>query len=173
MSFAQIRKLTKPRQICLETDLSQFIALSKVIMETFDFQSSKESGHTYMLPTASECLVELRRQFSDVCQILPQLKVDQLQEIPMWAHKHIQECVLLKQMGFLLAVSVDPDTGEGVYHGDEKAGDEWERVYRREDIVYYKTRLMRELTSQYGDLLSSISGKTIILLVSPMEKLFG
>ncbi|KAK4165824.1 muts domain V-domain-containing protein [Cladorrhinum sp. PSN259] len=144
--FARIRQ---------EVDVSNFIALSRDIMATFDFQASKDSGHTQILPTASELLEILWAQYAEVLDLLPQLRDAQREEIPLWAHKHILGCSLMRGFGFVILVTPDRETDEGMYFGHD--GDEWERVSVNEKAVVYRTRYTREFDSQYGDLLQYIA----------------
>jgi DNA mismatch repair protein MSH5 len=65
----------------------------------------------------------------------------------------------MPQLGFLLAVALDPETGDGFYHGQHDHEGEWTTCFSSDDVVYYKNRLMRDLDSQYGDLPSRIAGE--------------
>ncbi|KAK4224619.1 muts domain V-domain-containing protein, partial [Podospora fimiseda] len=160
----QVAVFTRIRE---EIDTSQFIVLSKVIMETFDFDASKTSGHTEIRPTASDCLSELRSEYEQLMSLLPELKQTQLNEVPKWAHKYILDCSISRQLGFLVRVTPDPETGEGMYHGKDE--DEWEKILVNETGVFYATRYMNELRSQYGDLISSILDEEIALILDASQ----
>lgn len=108
---------------------------------------------------ASEYLDGLRREFADVCHILPELKDSIARESPREAARYIRHCTVIPQIGFLVATELDPETGEGVYHGQNDPESEWVMCFVSEDTGYYKNRLMLDLDSQYGDLLSRIAGK--------------
>lgn len=66
----------------------------------------------------------------------------------------------MPQLGFLIAVNLDPDTGTGIYYGQYHHEGEWTMCFTSEDAVYYKNQLMFDLDSQYGDLPSRIAGKS-------------
>lgn len=91
--------------------------------------------------------------------MLPELKDSVVQGIPRAAVEHIHHCTIMPQLGFLIAVRLDPETAEGVYHGQHNSGGEWVMCFASEDMAYYKNQLMLDLDSQYGDLLSQIAGE--------------
>lgn len=90
--------------------------------------------------------------------MLPDLKESVRQEAPSAAAEHIHHCTVMPQLGFLIAVRLDPETGEGIYHGQAHPEDEWVMCFASEDMAYYKNQLMLDLDSQYGDLPSRIVG---------------
>jgi DNA mismatch repair protein MSH5 len=130
-----------------------------MIIRTIDFQLSKETGHTEILQGASDCLDELRREFTGVCQMLPELRDSVVRGLPRAAVEHVHHCTIMPQLGFLIAVRLDTDTREGAYHGQHNPEDEWIMCFASEDMAYYKNQLMLDLDSQYGDLPSRIAGK--------------
>jgi DNA mismatch repair protein MSH5 len=91
--------------------------------------------------------------------MLPELKETVVRQIPPEAAEYIRHCTIMPDRGFLIGVSMDPDTGEGIYHGQGLHGDEWMMFFFSRDVVYYKNRLMLDLDSQYGDLPSCIAGQ--------------
>ncbi len=91
--------------------------------------------------------------------MLPELKESVVRQIPPRAAEYIRYCTIMPDLGFLTAVSMDPETGEGIYHGQDLHDDEWTMVFFSRDIVYYKNRLMLDLDSQYGDLPSRITSQ--------------
>ncbi|KAK4158209.1 muts domain V-domain-containing protein [Chaetomidium leptoderma] len=153
-------------RICIEINIKRFLHIGDIIIRTIDFQLSKESGHTEILPGASEYLDGLRREFADVCHLLPQLKEYVVQEVPREAVEYIRHCTVMPQLGFLTAVTIDPTTGEGVYHGQNHPEGEWMMCFFSEDVAYYKNQLMLDLDSQYGDLPSRIADEEIEVVMA-------
>ncbi|GAB1311213.1 hypothetical protein MFIFM68171_01423 [Madurella fahalii] len=149
------------KQICNEIDVRPFLYVGEIIIRTIDFQLSKESGRTEILPGASECLDELRKEFTNVCRTLPDLKRSVVRDIPRAAVEHVHHCTVMPQLGFLTAVRLNPNTREGMYHGQNCPNDEWIMCFSSEGIVYYKNRFMLDLDSQYGDLPSRIADEEI------------
>jgi DNA mismatch repair protein MSH5 len=91
--------------------------------------------------------------------MLPELREAAVRDAPREAAEYIRHCTVMPELGFLIAVSLNPETGEGVYHGQGHAEGEWMMCFVSEDVVYYKNQLMLDLDSQYGDLPSRIAGK--------------
>ncbi|KAK0628150.1 muts domain V-domain-containing protein [Bombardia bombarda] len=54
---------------------------------------------------------------------------------------------------------------EGVYDGRDIEGDDWEVIFVKDDMVYYKTHVMRILDEQYGDLPSRIIEEEIHIIM--------
>ncbi|KAK3383895.1 muts domain V-domain-containing protein [Lasiosphaeria ovina] len=138
-----------------------FISIGETILKTINFKLSMETGRTEILTGASDNLDELRREFAHVCQILPEIKGELLRDIPEWAAEHIHHCTVIPQLGFLVAVTLNPETGEGVYSGQELTGDAWHISFISEDLVYYKTSAMADLDLQHGDLSARIADEEI------------
>lgn len=147
------------KQICNDIDVRRFLFVGEIIIRTIDFQLSKESGRTEILPGASECLDELRKESTGVFHMLHELKDSVTRDIPRAAVRHVHHCTVMPQLGFLIAVRLDPDTREGMYHGQDCPDDEWIMCFSSGDMVYYKNQLMLDLDTQYGDLLSRIAGE--------------
>ncbi|KAK4144643.1 muts domain V-domain-containing protein [Dichotomopilus funicola] len=153
-------------RIRTEIDVNRFLHIGDIIIRTIDFQLSKESGHTEIQTEASEYLDGLRREFADVCHMLPEIKESVVRESPREAAQYIRHCTVMPQEGFLIAVGLDPETGEGIYHGQGSLEGEWMRYFTNEDAVYYKNQLMLDLDSQYGDLPSRISEEEIEVIMA-------
>jgi DNA mismatch repair protein MSH5 len=134
--------------------------IGEIIMRTIDFQLSKENGRTEILLGASEYLDGLRHEFTDVCQALPEIKESVARDVPREAAQYLLHCTVMPQLGFLVAVKLDPKTGEGIYHGQHHPDGEWVMCFATGDIVYYKNQLMLDLDSQYGDLPTRIAGES-------------
>jgi DNA mismatch repair protein MSH5 len=137
----------------------RFLHLGDIIIRTIDFQLSKESCRTELHTGASEYLDALRREFADVRQMLPDLKESVIRDVPREMAQHIRHCTVMPQLGFLIAVTLDSETGEGVYHGQHHPDGAWAMCFTSEDTVYYKNQLMLDLDTQYGDLPSRIAGE--------------
>ncbi|KAL2263346.1 hypothetical protein VTK26DRAFT_7142 [Humicola hyalothermophila] len=153
-------------RIRTEIDVRRFLLVGDLIIRTIDFVASKESGHTEIHSGVSECLDELRREFFGVCRLLPDWKDSVVREIPPEAAKYIRHCTIMPQLGFLVAVQLDHETREGVYHGQSCSEGEWMICFASEDTAYYKNQLMLDLDSQYGDLPSRILDEEIEVIMA-------
>ena len=97
--------------------------------------------------------------FSHICQVLPRVREEIRTQTPVWASRHINRCTVLPELGFLLAVTLNPNTREGVYNGQGMIGDYWELELIDGDLVHCKTAIMRDLDAQYGELPSEIASE--------------
>lgn len=128
-------------------------------MRTIDFQLSRETGITEILPGASEYLDGLKHELSEVYRFLPELAEHVARDVPQEFASYIRHCTVMADLGFLVAVQRDPETGEGTYYGQYHPEGEWTLFLVTGDIAYYKNQAMRDLDSQYGDLLGRIVGQ--------------
>ena len=91
--------------------------------------------------------------------MLPELHETVVRTSPRAAVGYIRHCTIMLQLGFLLAVTLDPGTGEGFYYGQHDHKGEWTMCFSSGDVAYYKNQLMLDLDFQYGDLPSRIAGE--------------
>jgi DNA mismatch repair protein MSH5 len=91
--------------------------------------------------------------------MLPAMEDAVRSEAPLWAACHIHYCTIMLQMGFLVAVTLDEETGEGVYSGEETMDESWQIFLVHKNLAYYKNNRMLELDHHYGDLPVQICGE--------------
>lgn len=143
-----------------------FFSIGKLILSTIDFQLSKESGHTVIQSGISKRLDELRNLYHEVLNWLPLLNDDVRKGVPFWAKRHIQYCTLLPDIGFLIAVTLDPENMEGLYGGEDSPDGPWQLEFVNDDAAYYKDAVMLELDERHGDLPSEITSEFLIFFFS-------
>lgn len=66
--------------------------------------------------------------------------------------------IFFPQIGFLISIPIDPETGRGKYEGGETEEMQWERIFSTGLRVYYKDFRMRELDERFGDMYAVICG---------------
>ena len=66
--------------------------------------------------------------------------------------------IFFPQIGFLISMPIDEETGKCNYEGGENEDQQWDRVFSTESRVYYKDYRMRELDETLGDMYSIICG---------------
>lgn len=64
--------------------------------------------------------------------------------------------VYLPQIGFLITMPMDPETGRSMWEGTEE--DVWEKLFSSETSVYYKDSRMRDMDGHFGDVWNDICG---------------
>ena len=65
--------------------------------------------------------------------------------------------IYFPQIGFLIAVPKDEETGAPLWEGRHEHP--WEQTFKTEEQVYYKNDNMHELDEHFGDIDGMISGK--------------
>ncbi|KAK3695186.1 muts domain V-domain-containing protein [Podospora appendiculata] len=142
-------------------DSKKMLSVGDMIMKTIDFKLSKEKGHTEIMPGSSAKLDEMRQEFADLYHMLPEVTRGIQKGVPPWATEHIRDCIIFPRLGFLTAVAVNPDTGQGMYDGQGSLDDEWNSVFSSGDLIYFKNRAMTDLDHEYGDLPSLIADEEL------------
>lgn len=79
--------------------------------------------------------------------------------VPEWASRYIQDCIMFPGHGFLITVTLDEETGVGVYTGEDMLYDPWEMMFVREELVHYKNQMMRQMDVEFGDPATDIASK--------------
>ncbi|KAM7223523.1 MutS domain V domain containing protein [Rhypophila decipiens] len=167
-------------------DSDRLLAVGERILQTFDFQLSKENGRTEILPGASEELDRYKGRYTSIYDTLPRVREAIVSNAPGWASRHIRDCIMFPGQGFLIEVTLDEKTGEGVYRGEKCMGGPWEMIFVKDDAVYYKNQLMRQLDDEWGDPAADVAdeelhvvselSRTIIseeATINQASKLFG
>ncbi|KAK0656043.1 muts domain V-domain-containing protein [Cercophora newfieldiana] len=147
-------------------DPRMFTSVGETIFKTIDFKLSKENGRTEIRTGASEILDELRRTFSRICKMLPGVEDALRKGVPAHFACHIQYCAIIPQLGFFTAITLDGESGEGIYNGNDAVGDNWQLGFVHEGIAYYKNNKMVDLDSHYGHLPTEISDEEINVMLN-------
>ncbi|KAL8671222.1 MAG: hypothetical protein Q9168_004276 [Polycauliona sp. 1 TL-2023] len=71
--------------------------------------------------------------------------------------------IFFPQIGFLISMPIDAETGRGNYEGPED-GDGWDRIFSTRSRVYHKDYRMRELDETFGDMYAMICDKEIEII---------
>ena len=66
--------------------------------------------------------------------------------------------IFFPQIGFLISIPLNPDTGRGDYEGGEREDQRWTRIFSTGNWVYYKDSRMKELDDTFGNIYSVICG---------------
>ena len=66
--------------------------------------------------------------------------------------------IFFPQIGFLISIPLNPDTGRGDYEGGEREDQRWTRIFSTGNWVFYKDSRMKELDDTFGDIYSVICG---------------
>ena len=135
------------------------MSVGERILQTFDFQLSKENRRTEILQGASEELDRARERYTEVYDMLPRAREAVVKAVPAWASMYVQDCIMFPGHGFLITVTLDEETGGGVYTGEDLSYDPWEMVFVREGLAHYKNQMMRQMDVEFGDPADDIASK--------------
>lgn len=67
--------------------------------------------------------------------------------------------IFFPQIGFLISMPIDSQTGFPNYQGEDTGNGGWHRIFSTVLRVYYKDYRMRELDQTFGDIYAIICGK--------------
>ena len=103
-----------------------------------------------------EELDEVKRTYAGLDDLLSRAARNIGDSIPADAAQNL-EVVYIPQLGFLIAMPIDPATRQAQYEGGE--GDEaWRRFFSTSDKIFFKDFRMAELDEVIGDLHGNICG---------------
>ena len=66
--------------------------------------------------------------------------------------------IFFPQIGFLISMPLNLDTGRGDWEGGEIEDQRWDRIFSTATRVYYKDYRMHELDERLGDMYAVICG---------------
>ena len=110
-------------KICHEFDPRDIVQVGEMIHRTVDFEQSEERNCTAVRSGVSDALDSLKHRYDGLNHFLQRVGQELIQTIPEWATRYIQTCTFFPQLGFLTAVSFNPETGKGRYDGEGLAND--------------------------------------------------
>lgn len=120
-----------------------------------DFERSDEEGRTVVRVRVSDELDEQRRLYDGIDSLLSHTAREIATTIPEGLPLDLN-VVYLPQIGFLITMPMDPETGRSMWEGTED--DVWEKMFSSETNVYYKNRNMHEMDIEIGDVWNDICG---------------
>ncbi|CAO2650650.1 Nn.00g019420.m01.CDS01 [Neocucurbitaria sp. VM-36] len=128
------------------------------ISETVDFERSAEEFRTVILPGVDEELDQMKRTLDGLESFLNEVARKLSEQMPIDLRTTLN-VIYFPQIGFLVTVPVDLDTGAAVHDGGIE--NPWERMFSTEDQVYFKNSQMREMDDHFGDVYGIISDREI------------
>lgn len=157
--------------ICLKImdifDKRQLAAVGKIITEVVDFDASKSQGSTVVLPGVDEDLDEAKRTYNGIEDLLSQVAGRVAEHVPAELNSQVN-VIFFPQIGFLISIRLDGDTGRGIYEGSN--ADPWEMMFLTEHSAYYKNSQMTEMDQHFGDIYGRICDKEIEIVQALGER---
>lgn len=130
--------------------------IGKDISEIVDFEHSQQARRTVVNAGVDEELDEMKQRYDGLEDLLGRVAEIIKSETPPEAMVDIN-AVYMPQIGFLISVNLDPETGMSVWDGDPDKP--WEKMFVTEDKAYYKTQQVSEMDDYFGDIYGKICGK--------------
>lgn len=150
-------------QILEGVEPSIVVRVGELVDKTIDFDQSTEQYRPSVKEGIDPELDQLKRLYGGMPSFLSKVVKQVSRNIPEWAHRYIQSCVFLPQLGFLTMVEFDPQTKSAKYEGEGATDDKWEQLFTANGAVCYKNRYMRELDEQFGDMYCQIGGMALLI----------
>lgn len=138
--------------------MQDFGEVENLISNTVDFPMSEEKHRTCVKQGIDVELDDWKHTYDAMDSMLSHVLRSVMDELPEWARQYIIRCVFIPQLGFLILVTVDEDTGQAKYEGEGLEVDIWQQIFTNQDVAYYKTNRMSELDLEFGDLEGEIRG---------------
>ena len=112
---------------------------------------------TVIKPGVDDELDAMKRTYDGIDDILNRTSQDIAATIPA-VYSLDLNVIFFPQIGFLISIPLNPDTGRGDYEGGEREDQRWTRIFSTGNWVYYKDYRMKELDDTFGDIYSVICG---------------
>ncbi|KAK7228404.1 hypothetical protein V2G26_000574 [Clonostachys chloroleuca] len=149
------------RRVLEGVEPSIVVRVGELVDKTIDFDQSIEQYRPSVKEGIDPELDQLKRFYGGMPSFLSKVVKKVSRNIPEWAHRYIQSCVFLPQLGFLTMVEFDPQTKSAKYEGEGATDDKWEQLFTANGAVCYKNRYMRELDEQFGDMYCQIGDREV------------
>ena len=122
-----------------------------------DFVASAEMHRTVVNTGVSEELDNIKRTYDGIEDLLNLISQEIAATIPA-VYSLDLNVIFFPQIGFLISIPFNPDTGRGDWEGGETEDQRWDRIFSTATRVYYKDFRMRELDERLGDMYAVICG---------------
>ncbi|KAK4543724.1 hypothetical protein LTR36_005369 [Oleoguttula mirabilis] len=139
----------------------QLAAVGKLISDVVDFEASKDQRHTVVQTGVDEELDEAKRTYDGIEDLLSQVAGHVAEQVPAELDSKVS-VIFFPQIGFLISIRLEGDTGRGVYEGTDD--DPWEKMFATEQNAYYKNSNMTEMDQYFGDIYGRICDKEIEII---------
>lgn len=120
-----------------------------------DFEASDEQRRTVVRAGLDDALDEHKRLYEGMSDLLLRVAEKLAENVPAGLPNDLN-VIYFPQIGFLVTLPKDPETGTALWEGTEE--EPWERLFSTDLIVYYKNDTMREMDERFGDVYGDICG---------------
>lgn len=127
------------------------------ISDIVDFTTSGEMHRTVVRPGVDAELDHMKHTYDGIENMLNETSRAIAATVPP-QHSLNLNVIFFPQIGFLICMPVNSDTGKADYEGNNEELERWDMVFHTETRCYYKDYRMRELDATFGDMYGSICG---------------
>ncbi|TKA65356.1 hypothetical protein B0A49_08109 [Cryomyces minteri] len=120
----------------------RFAQIGKRITEVVDFEESTQQHRTVVKTGVDEELDNMKRTYDGIDNLLSEVARHIAEGVPSDLRSDLN-VIYFPQIGFLVAMMLDEETGCGVYEGG--IADPWERMFTTGNCVYYKNKEVSEM----------------------------
>lgn len=130
-----------------------------------DFSSSVEMHRTVVNAGVDGDLDTMKQTYDGIEDLLNRISQEIAAMIPRQYNVDLN-VIFFPQIGFLISMLMNPETGRGKYEGGETEDTQWDLVFSTGLRVYYKDFRMRELDQTLGDMYAIICGRFLSIQLS-------
>ena len=112
---------------------------------------------TVVNPGVDEDLDRMKRNYNGMEDMLNLFSHEVAATIPRQYDLSLN-VIFFPQIGFLISILLDPETGLANYDGSTQEGLRWEHKFSTSARAYYKDARMRDLDETWGDVYGHICG---------------
>lgn len=139
-------------------DRQRLALIGRLISEIVDFDNSNDQRRTVVMAGVDAELDEAKRTYDGIEDLLSQVAGHVAGVVPAELDSKVN-VIFFPQIGFLISIRLEQDTGRGVFEGT--AQDPWEKMFATETAAYYKNSNMQEMDTFFGDIYGRICDKEI------------
>lgn len=148
-------------------DKRQIASVGKRVCDVVDFDESKEERRTIVRSGVDRELDEAKRTYEGIEHLLSKVADHVANQIPAELDAKCN-VIFFPQIGFLISIKLDPETGAGIYEGPE--AQPWERMFVTVNAAYYKNSNMLEMDEYFGDIYGQICDREIEIIQQLAEQ---
>ncbi|KAI4115014.1 MAG: hypothetical protein LQ345_004312 [Seirophora villosa] len=110
---------------------------------------------TVVKPGIDEDLDHMKQTYDGLEDLLKKTSENIAETVP-YQYGLDLNVIFFPQIGFLISMVIDPETGRSNYEGDDTGNGGWDRIFSTASRVYYKDFRMRQLDETFGDIYAII-----------------
>ncbi|KAL8690026.1 MAG: hypothetical protein Q9218_004440, partial [Villophora microphyllina] len=150
-------------QILEHWDRRALANIGRLLSDVVDFPMSAEMHRTVVKPGVDEELDTMKQTYDGIEDLLNKTSQSIAETVPAQYSLDLN-VIFFPQIGFLISIPIDRETGRGNYEGADTDGGGWDRIFSTRSRVYYKDFRMRELDETLGDMYAVICDKEIEII---------